>query len=73
MLTDAKIRAAKPKATRYRLTDSQGLSIEVSPSVKVGEPVRKYWRYRYRINGKENIFAAGEWCQAPIGWCGEIR
>jgi hypothetical protein len=27
----------------------------------------RYWRYRYRLDGKENIFAAGEWCSAPYG------
>jgi len=60
-LSDAKIRNAKPKANRYRLADSHGLSLEISPSGN------RFWRYRYRINGKENLFAAGEWCQAPIG------
>jgi hypothetical protein len=60
-LTDAKIRNAKPRAHRYRLADSHGLSLEISPSGN------RFWRYRYRINGKENIFAAGKWCQAPIG------
>jgi integrase len=65
-LNDVKIRTAKPKANRYRLTDSHGLSIEVSPSSTPNEP-KKYWRYRYKLGGKENLFAAGEWCQAPIG------
>src|SRR5262249_49625356 len=36
-------------------------SPEITPTGK------RFWRYRYRISGKENIFAAGEWCQAPIG------
>src|SRR5580704_5731814 len=52
-LSDVKIRTAKPKAHRYRLTDSHGLSIEVSPSSTPSEP-KKYWRYRYRLGGKEN-------------------
>jgi len=60
-LSDAKIRNAKPKGHRYRLADTHGLSLEISPSGN------RFWRYRYRINGKENLFAAGEWCQAPIG------
>jgi integrase len=60
-LTDAKIRNAKPRAHRYRLADTHGLSLEISPTGN------RFWRYRYRINGKENIFAAGEWCVAPIG------
>jgi integrase len=60
-LSDVKIRNAKPRAHRYRLTDTHGLSLEISPSGN------RLWRYRYRINGKENLFAAGEWCQALIG------
>jgi integrase len=60
-LTDAKIRNAKPRAHRYRLADTHGLSLEISPTGN------RFWRYRYRINGKENIFAAGEWCVAPMG------
>jgi integrase len=60
-LSDARIRTAKAKAHRYRLSDSHGLSIEVTPAGN------KFWRYRYRIDGRENLFAAGEWCQAPAG------
>ncbi len=41
-LSDAKIRNAKPKAHRYRLADSHGLSLEISPSGN------RFWRYRYR-------------------------
>lgn len=65
-LTDAEIRKAKPRAARYRIADSHGLAVEVSPSSTDARP-RKFWRYRYRINGRENIFAAGEWCVPPIG------
>jgi integrase len=60
-LSDARIRNAKGRAARYRLSDSHGLSIEVTPAGS------RLWRYRYRIDGKENLFAAGEWCQAPAG------
>jgi integrase len=60
-LSDAKIRNAKPRAHRYRLADTHGLSLEISPSGN------RLWRYRYRIDGKENLFAAGAWCAAPIG------
>jgi integrase len=60
-LSDARIRNAKGRAARYRLSDSHGLSIEITPAGN------RLWRYRYRIDGKENLFAAGEWCQAPAG------
>ena len=60
-LSDVKIRNAKARTKPYRVTDTHGLSVEVTPAGN------KLWRYRYRIAGKENLFAAGEWCQAPIG------
>ena len=60
-LTDLKIRNAKPRKRRYRLADANNLSIEITP--KGG----RYWRYRYRLNGKENLYAGGEWCRSPVG------
>jgi integrase len=68
-LTDTQIRNAKPKARRYRIADAHGLSVEISPRKdKDGrKQVGRHWRYRYRLNGKENLFAAGEWCTAPAG------
>jgi len=52
-LTDTKIRTAKPDNKPQKLTDSNGLYLEIRPSGK------KLWRYRYRIDGKENLFALG--------------
>ncbi len=59
MLTDAQIRNAKPKEKPYKLTDAKGLYLEIKPTGS------KLWRYRYRIDGKENVFAAGEYCPSP--------
>lgn len=53
LLTDAKIRSTKPAAKPIKLTDSHGLHLEVRPTGA------KLWRYRYRIAGKENVFAIG--------------
>lgn len=60
-LTDSKIRNAKPDPKPYKLTDDGGLYLDVRPSGA------KFWRYRYRIAGKENIFTLGEYAQAPRG------
>lgn len=60
-INDTQIRNAKPQAKVYRLTDGGGLQLEVRPSGA------KYWRYRYRIDGRENMFAAGEYVQPPRG------
>ena len=61
MLTDARIRNAKPKDRSYRLTDAHGLALEIASSGA------RYWRYRYRLAGRENLFAGGSWCQALAG------
>lgn len=52
-LTDAHIRSAKPRPTVYKLTDGNGLFLLVHPNGS------RYWRYRYRIGGAENVFAIG--------------
>jgi integrase len=54
-LTDAKIRNAKPGPKPAKLADGGGLYLEVRPTGS------KLWRFRYRIAGKENVFAIGEY------------
>ena len=55
MLNDTRIRNATKKAKPYKLTDEKGLYIEIRPTGA------KLWRYRYRIDGKENVYAMGEY------------
>ncbi len=52
-LTDIAIRNAKPKDKRYKISDSGGLFIEILPAGG------KYWRMKYRLQGKENCLALG--------------
>jgi integrase len=52
-LNDARIRAAKPGAKRYKLADGGGLYLVVEPTGS------KLWRYKYRIDGRENVFSIG--------------
>lgn len=52
-LTDTQCRNAKPKDKSYKLADGNGLFLEVRPNGT------KHWRYRYRISGKENLYAVG--------------
>lgn len=59
MITDTRIRNAKPAKSPYKLTDSGGLLVEIRPTGA------KLWRYRYRIAGKENLYALGEYAQPP--------
>lgn len=59
-LTDIKIRQAKPAGKPLKLTDTAGLYLEVRLNGS------KLGRYRYRIDGRENLFAIGEYPR--IGW-----
>lgn len=59
-LTDLHIRRAKPAEKPFKITDGGGLYIEIRPSGS------KLWRYRYRIAGKENAFAIGEYPEVTL-------
>lgn len=59
-LTDVKIRQAKPGAAAFKLTDSAGLYLEVRPNGS------KLWRYRYRLDRKENLFAIGSYPEVSL-------
>jgi len=52
-LTDAKIRALKPKAKAYKVSDFGGLYINVTSKGS------KLWRLKYRFNGKEGKLSFG--------------
>lgn len=64
MLSDSKIRSAKPKAKLYRIGDSDGLCIEIKPNGK------KYWRYRFQWLKKTQMMSLGEY---PIVGLAEAR
>ena len=59
-LTDATIRTAKPKQKAYKLFDGEGLYLEVSPSGG------KWWRLKYRFNGKEKRLSLGTYPDVPL-------
>jgi integrase len=52
-LTDVMIRNARPTAKSFKLYDTGGLYLEISPSGG------KWWRLKYRFNGKENRISLG--------------
>ncbi len=52
-LTDKEIKAAKPREKTYRLFDGGGLHLEVSPKGQ------KWWRLKYRFDGKEKRISLG--------------
>ena len=59
-LTDAAIRNAKPADKPLKLTDGAGLYLEVTPAGG------KHWRYRFRLAGRENLFAIGAYPQITL-------
>ena len=59
-LTDTAIRNAKPGLTQRKLTDEKGLYLLVHPNGS------KYWRFKYRIDGKEKLLALGVYPDIPL-------
>lgn len=47
------VKKAKAKDKPYKLSDSKGLYLQVHPNGS------KYWRYKFRYNGKENVYSIG--------------
>jgi integrase len=59
-LTDTAIRAAQPGPKPIKLSDSGGLYLEVSPSGG------KWWRLKYRFQGKEKRLSLGVYPAVPL-------
>jgi len=60
MLTDTKIKNAKPKEKQYKLFDGDGLYLLITP--KGG----KCWRLKYRFDEKEKTLAFGTYPEVPL-------
>ncbi len=54
-LTDAEIKSFKPKEKPYKKSDSLGLYLLIHPNGS------KYWRLKYKIYGKEKVYAIGKY------------
>jgi integrase len=59
-LTDTALKTAKPQEKPYRLSDSGGLYIEVAPSGG------KWWRLKYRFEGKEKRLSLGTYPEVSL-------
>ncbi len=60
-LTDAAVRNAKPGEKTRKLTDSAGLYLEVRPEGG------KWWRLRYRFEGREQLLSLGTYPAVSLG------
>jgi len=52
-LTETQIRKAKPRDKAFKLSDERGLYLEISPTGG------KWWRFKYRFDGKEKRLSLG--------------
>ena len=52
--TDRQIQAAKPREKPYKLFDTRGLYLLITPDGS------KLWRFRYRIEGREKLISLGD-------------
>ncbi|EQD33427.1 bacteriophage P4-like integrase, partial [mine drainage metagenome] len=55
MLTDTKLKALRPRGKLYRVTDGNGLCVEIATSGS------RLWRFRYLHNAKARMLSLGEW------------
>ncbi|MFL9893752.1 tyrosine-type recombinase/integrase [Paraburkholderia sp. RL17-381-BIF-C] len=59
-LTEMQVRKAKPAEKSYRLADGKGLYVEVMPNGS------RYWRMKYRFDGKEKRAAFGVYPEVSL-------
>ncbi len=60
-LTDMAIRNAKPRTKAYKLTDAQGLYLQIQPGGG------KLWYLKFRVDGKESRIAFGGYPAVSLG------
>ena len=66
-LNDPTIKNAKPTGKAYRLSDEKGLYLEVSPAGG------KWWRLKYRFDGKEKRLSLGTYPEVGLKLARERR
>ena len=59
-LSDASIRALKPRGSVYAVTDEKGLSLQTTVSGT------KLWRFRYQFGGKPRVISLGSYPEVPL-------
>ena len=66
-LTHTKIQGAKPKGKPYKLADTDRLYVLVT---KVG---KKYWKWNYRLGGKDGTYTLGTFPDLSLSEARERR
>lgn len=67
MLTDAQIRKIKPLEKKKRYTDEKGLYLEVTSAGG------KFWRLKYRFNGRESTLTIGSYPETTLAQARRAR
>lgn len=67
MLTDVQVRQARPREKFYNLSDGRGLSMMVRPTGA------KWWRFRYKFQGKEKMLSLGVYPDVSLSMARERR
>ena len=67
LLTETKIRSLKPKDKQYKVFDSGGLFLIITPKGS------KLWRYKYRFSGKEKSLSIGQYPIFSLAEARELR
>ena len=60
MLTNAAVKAARPRAAAFKLSDERGLHLFVAPNG------RKTFRWRFRWRGREQLLTIGAWPEISL-------
>ena len=67
MLTDAQVRKIKPQDKKKRYSDEKGLYLEVTPSGG------RFWRLKYRFNGRESTLTIGSYPEISLAQARRAR
>ena len=66
-LTDPIIKASKPSQSPYKLSDGNGLLLLINPNGS------RWWRWRYRYNGKEKMLSLGTYPKVTLKEARNLR
>lgn len=67
MLTDAQVRKIKPLEKKKRYSDEKGLYLEVTPAGG------RFWRLKYRFNGRESTLTIGSYPEISLAQARRAR
>jgi integrase len=67
LLTDMKVKSAKPAEKQYKLSDGKGLFLTILPTGG------KYWHFRSKVGGKEKLMSFGTYPEVSLADAREKR